>query len=237
MIKFFKDLLFPKLCYVCQKEGSFLCVECLHKYIKVDPINRCHICNKESRIGFAHKDCLEYTNIDGVLNLTIYDGLIKKMIYDIKYNFYFEVAQTLSIIMADYLHFFNFDKDSTLLSFVPSAKSKIKARGFNQSEVLCRYLSISIGWKSLKILEKSKSTGAQAKLDKQGRAENLRGAFKLRIKKSTGDQTIIPESVENIIIVDDVFTTGATLNECARIIKSVYPRLKVYGFVIAKARN
>lgn len=225
------DFIFPKTCYICQKEGDYLCNECFKRFIKVDPINKCHICNRESRIGFVHNECRELTYLEGVVNLTVYDGVIKNIIYDIKYNYYFAITETLGKIMSDFLQFYSFNSYNTVLTFVPTSKKKYMLRGFNQSELLTRHLSKYSGINCVKFLSKTHNTGAQAKLHKFERAENLKDAFILH-------ENISKESnIVNIIIVDDVFTTGATLNECAKIIKSKFPKVNIFGFVIAKARD
>ena len=225
------NLIFPKTCYVCQKEGEYLCNACFKKFIKVDPVNKCHICNKESRIGFVHYDYKELTYLDGVLNLTVYDGLIKKLIYDIKYNYYFSITQSVGKIMADYLKYYTFNSLNSVFTFVPTSKKKLKTRGFNQSYLLAKEVCKNKSLPLKEVLKKTHNTGAQAKLDKFDRAENLRGAFELVLEFE------VKEGVQSIVIVDDVFTTGATLNECAKIIKAKFPQVSVFGFVIAKARD
>lgn len=225
------DLIFPKICYVCQKEGEYICTNCFKKLIDVNPLNMCHICNKECRVGFMHSECKEYSYIDGVLNLSVYDGLIKKMIYDIKYNYFYSLTQSMGKIMADYLLFYSFKPNNTLITYVPSSKKKIRLRGFNQSHLLAKEVSKFSQIPVVSILAKTHNTGAQAKLHKFERAENLKGAFELIQKVS------LNQELKNILIVDDVFTTGATLNECAKVIKSKYSTSNVFGFVIAKARS
>ena len=226
------NLIFPKICYVCEKEDEYLCTDCFKKVIKIDPINRCHYCNKESRIGFVHKECSVYSYLEGILNLTLYDGLIKKLIYDIKYNYHFAVVETLGKVMADYFKFYNFNSSNSILTFVPTSAKKFRIRGFNQSELLTKQVAKFSQIEFITIIEKTKNTGAQAKLGKSGRAENLRDAFHLNQKFKISNP-----GVQNIIIIDDVFTTGATLNECAKIIKQAFPQIKVFGYVIAKARS
>jgi len=169
--------------------------------------------------------------MDGILSLTIYDGLIKKIIYDIKYNYYFAMAETLGKVMSDYLNFYNFNSTNSILTFVPTSKKKLRIRGFNQSEMLANQLAKRSGIKVCNFLNKKKNTGAQAKLGKESRAENLKDAFEMSSEQK------LPQGIKNIIIVDDVFTTGATLNECAKVIKQRFSEARAFGFVIAKARG
>jgi len=99
---------------------------------------------------------------------------------------------------------------SDLLAFVPLHPTKERERGFNQSELIARQLSLLSGIElSSGLILRQKYTKSQTKLGRKERSENISGAF------FTNDSLI----GKSVLIVDDVITTGATLNECAKILK------------------
>ncbi|MFN2334361.1 MAG: ComF family protein [Wenzhouxiangellaceae bacterium] len=99
-------------------------------------------------------------------------------------------------------------------------------RGFNQSELLCRDLSRHFGWLPwLDALQRTRATAAQSELPAGKRSGNVRGAFTVRR---------LPVGVRHVALIDDVMTTGATLGECARVLKNAGVR-RVDAWVIARA--
>ena len=127
--------------------------------------------------------------------------------------------------MAEYLKTYHFEED-LVLADVPLHKHKKHFRGFNQSEILAKVISKYSKYQFQNLLERKEDTITQVGLNKEERSNNLRQAFKIK-------QSKIPKSV---LIIDDVFTTGSTLNQCAKILKE-NGALKVYGFVFAKSRE
>jgi ComF family protein len=100
---------------------------------------------------------------------------------------------------------FHFD----VITYVPIAKNKMKLRGFNQSQLIAKYLSELTNKPLIKLLDKKHETKAMKMLNAFERQKVLRDAFQLH---QPG------QSVNRVLIVDDVFTTGATLNECSKVL-------------------
>lgn len=133
-----------------------------------------------------------------------------------KYEGYFQFFRAL----INNLTSFPLEKDYYLIP-VPLTKRKFLQRGFNQAEIICQVLKEKFGFKILNCLEKVKETKDQAKLSFEERQKNLLDAFSLKFK---------PGPIK-ALLVDDVLTTGATLTECAKVLRK--EKIKKLGaFVI-----
>lgn len=227
MLKFLIDLLFPKICFGCGRNGSYLCSKCFKEQVRVNLQQRCHVCGKECRVGMVHQECSELSYLDGLIYVATYDGIIKKLLFDAKYNLYFAILNDVAKIMAEYLKFYNLSSDFEVTA-VPLHRVKKRKRGFNQSEVLARGISRHLGKCYRELLIKAVATKSQMGQGRQGRLENLTGSFVLN-QKAIYSNT-------NILIVDDVYTTGTTLNECAKVLKSAGFQ-QIIGFTFARSRG
>lgn len=209
----FLDWIFPKTCYFCNKDRGYICVDCLSKL----KINHIHNRNCEP--------------LGGILNLHFYDGKIKDIIFNIKYNFISDIIPTLSNAMAFSINE-NFPnllaywrENDFILVPIPLHNFRQKWRGFNQSQEIVKELS-----KKLKLetnsnfLFRSKNTISQIKLDKVSRSKNMKNVFSILENKA------IPQK---IILVDDVSTTLSTLKSATLEIKKNNPNAEVWGLTIA----
>lgn len=161
------------------------------------------------------------------------DPLVKELIWQLKYRGNEKAVKLLGEIMADeitnFIHerelFENFQKP--LVIPIPLAPKRLKERGFNQCEFICREtLAFGIPAElASDILAKTKETPSQARTkDREERARNLRGSFTvLNPNKAAG---------RNIILLDDVITTGATVQEARRALLSAGAR-KVVAYAVA----
>jgi len=170
---------------------------------------------------------LPHRSLDGVISIFKYQGPVKKTLIDLKFNFVSELASRLAIIAANrvlldfpnILHYWQ--ENNFVLVPVPLHPSRQNWRGFNQSELICRHLSSSLNLDyQPNILIRSKNTRPQTKIkDKLLRQSNLVASFKL-----------LHHQFSHVILVDDVYTTGATLTSAA----SVFPeKSNLWGLTIA----
>lgn len=134
----------------------------------------------------------------------VYDGEVKRMIHKLKFGKKKYIAQTLGALMAD--KYLESGMDSEIIVFVPMSESELKKRGFNQAELLAMEVGRRLDIPVLPALVKIKDTSQQKELKGKDRASNLEGAFACLFEQVKG---------RKILLVDDVFTTGATANECA----------------------
>lgn len=216
------DLLFPKFCFGCQKEGEYLCSDCRH-LLEILDHSYC-LCEKNPSRLFDNKigKCEKCQNKDilGLYFALPYkdNHLIQKMILNFKYE---PFIKELDIVFAKILaeHFILSNKntndiwDNSVLLPVPLFIKKQKKRGYNQSEEIAKKLSEIINVPViLNILIKIKNTPSQAGLKKEEREKNILKSFKI--------QNIEKIKNKKVFLIDDVYTTGSTIKECAKTLKS-----------------
>lgn len=220
LVLFLADFLFPRECVVCFKEGDWLCGTCRNK-LGFLPIQVCLLCGADS----AAKVCPSHNwFIDRSFSAFSYhDEAVKRLIKLYKYHFSREAGEILANLLLDFL---NQDSQQTILRSldywarqdklivlaVPLSKRRYRWRGFNQAELLAKIIANSFSWPfDWKNLVKIKHTKPQAELSALTRLKNLNKVFAWR-GNNLGGQTVL--------LVDDVVTTGATLNEVARVLKA-----------------
>lgn len=118
--------------------------------------------------------------------------------------------------------------DTQLLVPVPLHPYRQWRRGYNQSELLAKELSQLSGRSVAHLLQRARYTRPQIELGDKERAQNMKGAFTLYQDNWTRYIT-----VKNVLLIDDVATTGATLNECARVLKAAGVE-NVYALTLAR---
>jgi competence protein ComFC len=214
--EFILDLIFPKFCLGCKKEGTFLCEDCF----SILEISTTHQKFKGKNLADLYFP-VDYENF-----------LVKRLIQNFKYPpLIKELKKELAFLIIS--HFLLLDKKPDFSDFIlvpiPLSKKKLKWRGFNQAEEIAKELA-----EFLKIplisdcLIKTKETKDQVELSEKERKENVKGVFFIKNKeKITG---------KNILLIDDVFTTGATMEEAARVLKEAGAE-KIVGIVIARASS
>ncbi len=228
MIEFFKNIFAPKRCYSCKKYGRYLCEDCQKELLIQEPY--CYICKAPSRHFETHFYCKkEYIYFDAVFVCTHYKKFpIQKLLKDAKFYQKKDVLEDLSDILVQYIqnHVFESKNEILLLPTPMYFWKKIK-RTYNQSEILVQHIWEKYWYQyDQNILKKIKSTQAQSHLSKWKRIDNLKNSFKINTKRQ--DQL----KNKTCILVDDVASTGTTLNELSKILKENGVK-KVYGLVFA----
>jgi len=178
-------------------------------------------------------------------------ALTKKLIYQFKYKPYLkDLAKTLASILVEHFVISGKNTDEiwapsgvpAILVPVPLDKKKLKTRGYNQSEELAKELSKILQIPALSdILIKIKSTKPQMELKKEEREKNLENAFIVNPVRNSPPAGEISNGVKNpspifgkkIFLVDDVYTTGSTMQECAKVLRKAGAK-QVWGIAIAR---
>ncbi|MBS3765006.1 ComF family protein [Candidatus Bipolaricaulota bacterium] len=223
------DIFYPPHCYLCGKALSdhrYICESCLDSFEQItDPI--CERCGKPTlKTGGV---CSECAGGDREFFLARSFGLYKpggglaEAISGLKY----EGEKALSKDLAPLL-----DKgkpgelleEVDALTFVPLSRTKLKDRKFNQAELLAREVSRMTGVPLFRTLVKSEQTRPQAELNREERLINVRGSFDY-------EETI---SYDRVLLIDDVFTTGSTADECSRVLKEAGAE-RVYVATLARS--
>lgn len=210
-----KDALFPMYCTcdVCGEElvadtRYRLCSRCVDELPFADG-HRCLSCGVPLKDESDYCNRCQYQKYAFVKNRSplVYDGLAKKAIYTLKFGKKKYIAQTLGALMAD--EFLKSGMQAEIIVFVPMTDKEEKKRGFNQSELLAQEVGGRLDIPVLPALVKIKDTSAQKELRRKDRATNLEGAFSCAFGQVKG---------RKLLLVDDIFTTGATADECAKVL-------------------
>lgn len=229
-IKFFikglLDVFFPPTCAFC---GSFdengLCKNCREKIEFIGNAG-CKFCGYPSNKlkGTASCDCKnERFAFEKAVSAAVYEGSLKDAIHRFKYYRKKVLAYAFSKLMEEcYRNFIN-DPVDFIIS-VPLFKRKETERGYNQSELLAGNLGKLLGIPVKKFISRIKNTASQTKLGRAERKENVKSAFQYQG----------PESMEaKVLLVDDIMTTGATINECCKTLKEA-GKFKIYVLTLAR---
>jgi len=144
-----------------------------------------------------------------------YDGELRELIHLLKYDGVVPAAKVLGRMLAQAIQKLDLAPGPLLVIPVPLHRSKKRQRGFNQAELIARKalrrLSLPDAQLASGILARSRTTASQIGLTRPQRAENIRGAFRVAHPGKVAGR--------NVLLVDDVLTTGTTVSECARILR------------------
>ncbi len=226
------DLIFPKRCINCKKFGNYLCPNCF-SYLFFDTEAICVVCNRPSINGLTHPGCRGKYTIDGVFSSIVYKGAAKKLIYNFKYKPYLSGLNNLLIELffeglIQNEEFYNICQNfqpEPIIAPIPLYSSKLRTRGYNQAEILAKGFAKRMNFKVLNCLKRTKNTRSQVGLLRKDRKENISGAFSIIHN--------LEFIVQNVFLVDDVFTTGSTLVEAARMLKKAGVK-GVWGLTLAR---
>jgi ComF family protein len=218
------DLLFPQWCIACGVEGASLCQSCRDSLPRiVNPI--CPRCGKPQISGILCPNCVNWkAAIDGIRAPLRFEGVARKAIHQFKYKNLRNLAKPLSLLMRDYLAKNPLQADT--LVPVPLHPKRLKERGFNQSALLANALGELLGTQvDLGCLVRSRFYIPQAQTSSvDERRTNVADAFLCRDGALSG---------KKILLIDDVCTSGATLNACATALRAG-GALTVWGMALAR---
>lgn len=256
----FLDLFFPKTCVGCGKLGTYFCQACVSAFSLALPI--CPVCRKGSIGGATHTRCRREYGLDGLVSVFYYQAAIQEAVKRLKYRFVREMGEAfveVALAKVDPETMAFFQRKNFRVVPVPLSRSRERWRGFNQAELLGKILAGRMGLPFVSWLRRVKDTQALAELrvrltqeerqelsarylsttqrmmaerrllgekKAKARAEQMRGAFeiseKLKVKSS------------KLLLVDDVWTSGATMGECVKVLKRNGAFL-VWGFTFARS--
>lgn len=238
------DLIYPKRCVGCGAYGAYLCPACF-SFINFAERGFCSVCQRGAIGGFTHPACKTPLEIDGIFASVAYAGVVKRLVYQFKYNPY---LLDIKHLLVDFFYegiiqkepFVSLLTERSVFVPIPLHKNRMQQRGYNQSQVLTEGLvkKMQKEWLTgegksensitmIDSLERLKQTRPQFGLSPQARLENIKGAFAL---KQDIDKDLKNASV--VFLVDDIATTGATFREAGRVLKKAGID-KVYGLAFA----
>ncbi len=214
-LRVIKDLLFPCLCLCCEKKISqgYLCRECEGKIVFLTPA-RCRYCLRPLSInssGLCQECSRKIYPYQRLISATAYKEPMASLIHLFKYKNCDYLADFLSSLIVKHLAKIGFNPNRyQLIIPVPLHKDKLKIRGYNQAGLLSKLLSnyFKIPFRD-DIIGNTNIRPSQTKLPKEKREKNVQGVFVVREELQN----------KNIILVDDIFTTGSTASACSRTLK------------------
>lgn len=218
------DIISPKTCITCKDKlkgktavDEVICLPCWDK-IKVNKPPFCRACGRHlGKNNFLKHFCPECLKrkleFDRAFSPCVYEGAVKNLIHEFKYNNKDHLAATLAKPMISFIKEYQLPMDYLdLIVPIPLHKTKLREREFNQAELLSNIIAKEFNKKILpQALERNRITKTQTELAVNERISNVKGAFSLAKEANLKNK--------NILLVDDVLTTGATCSEAASVLK------------------
>lgn len=219
------DLVYPPVCGICGKfNQDFLCKKCrkmleAEAKFKIDKIDK--IDNQEFFF-------------ENHLYIFKYEGIIRKIILNYKFNEKSYLYKTFVNFLLKNEKFFKILESYDTIIPVPVSTKRMNERGYNQSELIANEISKQICEISSKYIEcmvdcliKDKNIIEQSKLNKEQRQKNIQGVYILKNKEKLINK--------KILLIDDIYTTGSTANECCKVLQKAKPK-KIDVFTIARRK-
>ena len=208
------DFIYPPVCSICGKlDKNSICKKC-EIMLKRQAIFGIDDYSRKMRYFSEH------------IYVFKYDGEIRKMLLNYKFNDKPYIYNTFVNFLKKNEKIFIQIKKYDIIIPVPISKKRFKERGYNQSELIARKIAKYAGIKyANNVLIKTKNNIAQSLLEEQNRKENVKGVYKLNCSKKIKNK--------NILLIDDIYTTGSTVNECSKILKDADVN-KIGIFTLAK---
>ena len=218
------DFLFPRFCVGCGKEGAFICKSCRTTLSQIkSPV--CPKCGKPQINESLCSGCVNWeADIDGIRSVLRFDGVIRKAIHEFKYKNLRAITADLAQLLNEYL--VESPVPCEIFVPVPLHHKRLKERGYNQSALLAKELGRLMGLPVNEFtLVRSSYNLPQAKTaNVEERKQNVSGVF------SCLDEVLHDKQV---LLIDDVATSGATLNACALALKMAGVK-SVWGLTLAR---
>ena len=208
LIESLTDVIFPNVCGICGK---------------LDEKSLCKKCEMKLQKDFRDQ------NYNELISIFSYEGIIRSNILNYKFKDKPYMAKTFAKFITNEKNVFEKIKTYDTIIPVPISKERMKQRGYNQSLILAKelnkYLNLELVNNSL---IKTKNVVEQSSLNKEERQKNIINAYELKNRQILENK--------KVLIIDDIYTTGSTVNECAKMIRLAKPE-KIGVLAFAKVTN
>lgn len=209
------ELVLPPACAGCGSLGAILCRRCLAALVPAHDPAAAFLAADPSTLGGA--------GVELTVAAFRHDGVARRALQRLKYGGAARLAQPLvTAALPAFDRLLAISGPATLVP-VPVHPRRARERGYNQAALLARAIGRARGLPVCELLARPRATARQHGLDRSARLANLRAAFALNA----------PRSPPRVVVVDDILTTGATMEACASVLRAGGARL-VYGFALAR---
>lgn len=209
MISSLLDLVYPKSCHICGKYGEYLCNTCKKSFRRNLP--ECYICRRISPNFCTHIRCKKNYSLDKVIVAWEYNKMSSRILKSYKYKGVQDLGRYLSEFLLESIGKVEFN--NSLFIPVPISFLRRNERGFNQTELLTEYISRHYHCDfSFDLIGRKTEKGHQSLKDRESRLRETNSNFYIK------DSTSL-DKYNSVTILDDVITTGSTLENISRIIK------------------
>lgn len=228
----FLDALFPAVCIGCGKEGNYVCGRCTLFLNEAEPI--CPRCYRQNITGETHSACQKGDVLDGLVSVWEYEGLVKSLLRTIQEGGVSHAVLPITELAFRYLveqqeryaPFFRVLLSSEgAITFVPRLLKEERRQGFNHAFLIAKAMGRVSGKEPVSLLQKLHDIALQHAWNWEKREEMVQDSFSF-VKPSLA----FPREV---VLVDDLWRSGMTLQECAAVLKRAGIE-KVWGFTLAK---
>lgn len=242
-INFILDIVFPRHCLGCDillgdEDPSYVCRHCWTT-INVKNNFACAFCQAPVKNGKTCPFCIKAHDLDRLLVATSYDNrLVERIVKTMKYGFVKSLADGVANLMAAYFKKrlaagLEFSSESSIVAAVPLHIRRLNWRGFNQAEIIGESIGKNLGlFFAPDMLRRIRNNKPQAEIpDQKSRIENVQNIFKLNRDRKER----ISVKAQTVLLIDDVSTTGSTLDGCANALKNAGAK-EVWGLVFARGK-
>ncbi len=214
------DLILPRNCVHCghcsnHGDYEFLCKKCVSEiFFARNPC--CTTCGYPYLGAFVNpKRCPHCAPLDPLFDqgriLLLAQGTGRSLLHELKYRRGFYILRDIAKMVLNSSEYTNYIKGARLIP-VPLHPVKFRERGFNQSQKLAAMLAKTCQAEVVHLLRRTQNTKSQTRLNRHSREQNVKNAFAIAT-----NARVIPN--DDYILIDDVFTTGSTLNACAQVLR------------------
>ncbi len=231
------DVIIPPLCHICHSfipdsDSLHICPTCRERLpLVVSPL--CSLCGIPfAGAGSDHRcgPCqIHPPHFDTARAAFLYEGSVRELIHSFKYQWKTHLRSPLALLTLEEVHTFLTEQGPHLIVPVPLHRSRLRQRGFNQAVLLGRVLSHHLSLPMLtNALIRTRPTEPQIELSAAERRENVKGAFTVnRPHRIAG---------KRVLLLDDVMTTGSTMDECAKELKKAGAAVVIAATIARTAR-
>jgi len=217
----------------CGRSGRYFCFDCLRS-VRIRGDWRCPRCSRVAVGGRVHLGCKQRYGLDGLVSLLSYKGLVRLGVHGLKYEFMKDLESEFLKIFGlsvkeklkdrQGVEFKKFLRKKPTVVSVPLHWRRENWRGFNQAEMIGRWVGEGLGLELVDMLERKRASQPQTKLGRKERRENVRWAFGVR-------RGVV--AAKRVLLVDDVWTTGATMRAGSQALKRAGVK-EVWGLTLAR---